>query len=137
MEINENGNPIFKSYEVIGKAYLAFDIEWDVSVEDVLVYADENGFTEDEYDIEYFYDAYSRNDMGKLYKVLGLPEEIEIPENIEAVAIQEQNDEVITEWLTNHYGYCIKGYSLAPELEDMIRSGRYDNGKRPFEDMEL
>lgn len=52
-----------------------------------------------------------RKCQGDLEKLVGLPDEVELPPEID-------NDEDATEWLSSEYGYFIEGYALDTDKEE-------------------
>lgn len=49
-------------------------------------------------------------------ELFGLPYEIQVPEDVESRYHEEGDDpEVISDWLSNEYGYCHEGFNLNPQ----------------------
>ena len=65
-----------------------------------------NMSTEERHD--WAYDAFHHN-RKSLAEFMGLPEEVEIPDSI------ADDEDMITDWLSDEYGFCIEGYSLTTD----------------------
>lgn len=99
----------------------AYDIKWDIDVEDAYDKLDDmtsekaaealdlpkekyaNMTTSERHD--YAYDAFHHNKVD-LAEFMGLPDEVEIPKSVGT------NDEDISDWLSDQYGYCHDGFAL-------------------------
>lgn len=98
----------------------AYNIHWDIDIDEALDVLDkmtvtsaskfieiperqyENMTTSERHDYAY---SYFRHCPGALDDLFGLPETIEIPESI-------TDDDDISDWLSDEYGFCHKGFSL-------------------------
>ena len=98
----------------------AVNILWDVDISDGLDVLDEmtakdaaealgipadtyvNMTTDERYD--YAYDVFERS-PDFLAEFIGLPNTVEIPKNL-------KNDERISDWLSDEYGFCHRGFEL-------------------------
>ena len=103
----------------------AYNIDWDINIEEALDILDEmdykdaasalgisvdayaNMTTEERHD--YAYDLF-HHCPGELEDFMNLPTKVEIPKEL-------TNEEDITEWLSDEYGFCIKGYKLDTDKE--------------------
>ena len=103
----------------------AYNIDWDINIEEALDMLDEmdykdaastlgisvdtyaNMTTEERHD--YAYDLF-HHCPGELEDFMNLPTKVEIPKEL-------TNEEDITEWLSDEYGFCIKGYKLDTDKE--------------------
>lgn len=99
----------------------ATNIKWDIDIEEAYELLDNmtaeqaakaleipkdmyaNMTTEERHD--YAYDAFHHNRVS-LEEFVGLPDEVEIPEGL-------TDDEDISDWLSDEYGYCHEGFKLA------------------------
>lgn len=99
----------------------AYGIKWDIDVEDAYGKLDDmtsekaaealgipkekyaNMTTSERHD--YAYDAFHHNKVD-LAEFMGLPDEVEIPESVGT------DDEDISGWLSDQYGYCHGGFTL-------------------------
>ena len=99
----------------------ATDIQWDIDMDEVYEKLDdmscENASealgvsyrqyadmtTGERHDLAY--DIF-RHSPGALFDFLGLPEEVEIPEEV------GDNEEDISNWLSDTFGYCHEGFGL-------------------------
>ena len=98
----------------------AFNIQWVIDFDEVYDLfdsmddkqaAEELGLSEKDY-IKLFkedrdsliYEHY-RKRQGELERLVGLPDDVEIPEEI-------TDEEDITNWLSDEFGYCFEGYEL-------------------------
>ena len=106
----------------------AYNINWSIDYDEVYEKLDDmtvdkaaaaleipkgryaNMSTEERHD--YAYDFF-RHDPGALDEFLELPSEVEIPKDIEDLS----DDNVITDWLSDTFGYCIEGYDLDTDVE--------------------
>lgn len=80
-----------------------------------------NMTTEERHD--YAYDKIHHNRLDCRAEMLGLPNEVVIPEDVlEHYGITSKDDDMsdITNWLSDKYGYCIKGY----EIKDTITKNK-------------
>lgn len=113
---------------------MASDICWDVDTEDALEYlydmsaeyiADALGVSVEDYitmDEEDRYDIaenYWGDNPKELYKLMGLPDEVVIPADIEKIEDEEEREDTITDWLSDEYGFCINGYTLLTDKENL------------------
>nr|MCR5201896.1 hypothetical protein [Lachnospiraceae bacterium] len=112
-------------------------VDWDIDFESIFEACEENAekiyvnilkikdyksLSKDErYSI--INDIYRHNapSMEEIEKVIGIPECPLIPPSTVNYAIASGDDEYITEYLTQEYGWCINGYTLSPELEIAIK----------------
>jgi len=117
--------------------YKATEIDWDFGIDDELVdlltdiCSEETMRTtfgcgrEDLTPEEYAQvKDVARHKPGVICDLLGLPSEVELPDNIVNVAIANGTCEMITDWLSDEYGTCINGYTLPEELETKIYTGK-------------
>ena len=102
----------------------AFDIIWDFDMDEVYERLDDmtakqaseslgipydqyaNMTTEERHD--WAYDLFHHNRVC-LDEFMNLPEEIEIPYDLVG------DDDLITEWISDEYGFCIRGYKLTTD----------------------
>ena len=98
----------------------AYNIDWDIDIEEAFEKLDEMNYksaasalgisaddyanmtTEERHD--FAYDLF-HHCPGELEDFMDLPTKVEIPKEL-------TNEEDITEWLSDEYGFCIKGYKL-------------------------
>lgn len=120
------------------KRLVAYNIDWDVDVEEIYDILDNstaekavkmleipleryaNMTTEERHD--YAYDKIHHNRLDAA-DMLGLPNEVKIPEDVlEHYGIISKDDDMsdITDWLSDEYGYCINGY----EIKDAITKNK-------------
>ncbi len=120
------------------KGLVAYNIDWDIDIEEMYDILDnstvtqaakmlempleryDNMTTEERHD--YAYDKIHHNRLDAA-EMLGLPDEVKIPENVlEHYGITSKDDDMsdITDWLSDEYGYCIKGY----EIKDTITKNK-------------
>ena len=103
----------------------AYNIDWDISINEAIEMLDEmdyknaafvlgissdtyaNMTTEERHD--YAYDLF-HHCPGELEDFMDLPSEVELPEEL----IDEED---ITNWLSDEYGFCINGYRLDTDKE--------------------
>ena len=101
----------------------AKNIQWDIDFDEVYEKLDEmtyenaasamgisaeryaNMTTEERHDLAY--DLFHHS-PGELDEFMGLPDEIEIPNGL-------TDDEDISEWLSEMYGFCHKGFELSTD----------------------
>ena len=99
----------------------AFNIKWMIDLDEVYEKLDDmtakkaseelgisydtyaNMTTEERHD--YAYDLFHHNRVS-LDEFMGLPDEVEIPEPL------QRNDEDISDWLSDEYGFCHEGFQL-------------------------
>ena len=120
------------------KRLVACNIDWDIDIEEMYDILDnstvtqaakmleipleryDNMTTEERHD--YAYDKIHHNRLDAA-EMLGLPDEVVIPEDVlEHYGIVSKDDDMsdITDWLSDEYGYCIKGY----EIKDAITKNK-------------
>lgn len=58
--------------------------------------------------------SHFRHCPGDLYDFFELPEEVDIPEELEGA---DESD--VTEWLSDEWGYFVLSYSLATDIEEV------------------
>lgn len=110
----------------------AYNIDWDVDMEEVYEALDEMdddealdllGISEEPYknlslsERHEYVDYLTVGAICDIHeKLFGLPVEVHIPEDVEHRYHEEGDDpEVISDWLSNEYGYCHEGFRLDPE----------------------
>ena len=98
----------------------AINIEWDIDIEDGLCVLDEMTYknaaealgisadtyanmTTDERD-EYATEVFEKS-PSTLIEIVGLPDTVEIPKDL-------KNNEDISDWLSDEFGFCHKGFVL-------------------------
>ena len=99
----------------------AINIEWDIDIEDGLYALDEMTYkdaaealgisadyyanmTPDERD-EYATEVFEKS-PSTLIEIIGLPDTVELPKHL-------KNTESISDWLSDEFGFCHKGFFLA------------------------
>ena len=106
--------------------FIAYDIEWDVDLEDVYEQLDDMtcrkaaealGISEDLYANmttterhNYAYDIFHHNRIA-ISDFAGLPDKVEIPDEFEISSVDDDM-QYVTDWLSDQYGYCIYGYKV-------------------------
>ena len=117
--------------------FIAYDINWDVDIDEIYDLLDDSTVakaaelleisperyaamtTEERHDYAYDKIRHNRLDAAEM---VGLPDEVEIPEDIlEYYEITSVDDDMsyITDWLSDEYGYCINGYEVAEKTDLM------------------
>ncbi len=73
--------------------------------------------------LDYLQDMLRHNEVSDymLSEVLNMPSTVVIPKEVVKEAIECQDDEIISDWLSDEYGYCHEGFTLSEELENMIK----------------
>jgi hypothetical protein len=113
--------------------FIAYDIDWNYEIEEVSAQLDnltyENaaarlGIPKDRYAnmttderLDYALDVL-RHNKTTVADFFNLPEEVEIPEELEITDINDDMSDV-TDWLSDEYGFYINGYQVkeAKELD--------------------
>ena len=108
---------------------IAYNIQWSIDMDEVYerldsmtaekaaealgvhFYTYANMTTEERHD--YAYDKFNHC-PAELDEFIGLPEEVEIPENL-------ADDEDISDWLSDKFGYCHEGFGLKEKEENTKR----------------
>lgn len=124
--------------------FIAYDINWDVDMDEIYELLDDSTTakaaemleisperyaamtTEERHDYAYDKIRHNRLDAAEM---VGLPDEVEIPEDIlDYYEITSVDDDMsyITDWLSDEYGYCINGYEVAekPFPFEQSKNGR-------------
>lgn len=106
--------------------FIAKDIEWDIDIDEIYEKIDNmrvevaavtlgiskdtyaNMTTEERHD--FIYDTYHHN-RKSADELFNLPETIEIPEEF-GITDTEDDMSDVTDWISDEYGFCIKGYAV-------------------------
>lgn len=100
----------------------AYEIKWDFDLEEVLetamemedaAFASTFGMNKSVKYVEDIVCSKLRHCPGLVDEIMGVPTTVEIPEEVTAEA--NEYDDAITEWLSNTYGWCIRGYRLSTD----------------------
>ena len=104
-----------------------YNVEWDVDADEIFERLDNMDVADQAEALSYPLDRYQemttdeRHDYaydtfhhrpGVLDEFLGLPEIIDVPDEVAAEGIDG-----VTDWLSDTYGYCFKGFSIVGESE--------------------
>jgi len=127
------------------KEYLTAVVDWDINLEDVIEvfnrHTIENqmkftgisniskylSLTEKErHDL--LSDRLHHNEITKA-EVINFPTNIVLPESVVNYALDERDVSVITEYLSDKYGYCVNEFTLSDELEKKFFKEIVDNSE--------
>lgn len=106
--------------------FVAYEIDWDIGIEDIYNLLDDMecreaaeflGISIDEYANmsvtdrhDYAYDDFHHNRLD-WEPYFNLPDEVEIPDEFE-ITSTDDDMQYVTDWLSDTYGFCIKGYKV-------------------------
>lgn len=127
----------------------AINIEWDIDIDDAIQELNDKPIEEAAQILNTPKDKYTRMNTTErenyaydllrkspytLKKIMGLPNEVTIPESME-----NDTDEEITDWLSYEYEYCIKSYELVYDTEERyvlkIEGDYYAGPNQKYPDM--
>ena len=104
----------------------AYEIKWDYDLEEVFetamemedaAFASTFGINKSEKNVEDIVCSKLLHCPGLEDEIMGVPTTVEIPEEVTAEANEydDEYDDAITEWLSDTYGWCIRGYRLSTD----------------------
>lgn len=114
----------------------AFNINWAVDMDEIMEYVGSMTCEEaasaleipkeryenmnDEERNDYIYDMFHHHKLDKA-EFMGLPDEVEIPKEVEVEFLEKDNDfDIITDYLSDTYGYCIDGDGYKTDKDNIV-----------------
>lgn len=107
--------------------HFAININWDIDIEEAVDAAMELSEEEFKNNFGINIDDENAEDIvkdkfhhcpGLMDDIIGVPSSVEIPDEIMKAAQDEDDDSIITDWLSDEYGWCINGYGLSTDKDD-------------------
>ncbi len=109
------------------------NIQWDIDISDAIdallekraeAAAEILGIPKEQYAnmttserVDYANDLF-RHSPATMEEIYDLPNEVELPEELAKEAGTDDYEDDITEWLSEEYGTCVRGWNFDSELEE-------------------